>query len=60
MKNGTTKVHCACKHAQQDAMHGAGMRVANATAKQDEKAGTIEVRCTVCGTTHRVGYGAVK
>lgn len=60
MKNGTTKVHCACKHPQQDAMHGVGMRVANATAKQDEKAGTIEVRCPVCGTTHRVGYGSVK
>ena len=60
MKHGTAKVACACKHVQQDAMHGQGVRVANSTAKQDDKAGTVDVRCTVCGAIHRVKEGEVR
>ena len=58
MKNGTAKVACSCKHTDQDRMHGQGMRVANATTKQDKD--YVDVRCTVCTRIHRVQPGAVK
>jgi hypothetical protein len=48
----TTKVKCKCAHAQQDALHGEGVRVANATAKGDLT--HTDVRCTVCKQLHRV------
>lgn len=58
MKNGTALVQCSCKHEQQDKMYGAGVRVANATAKQDKD--SVEVRCTVCGKTQRVSSSKVR
>lgn len=38
---------CTCQSPQQDALHGAGRRVHNKTAKKDPP----EYRCTVCCTT---------
>ena len=51
MKN-TTKVVCKCSHAQQDKMYGPQVRVANLMRPKDKT--YSEVRCTVCGTVHRV------
>ena len=45
----TKIVKCTCVHAEQDRLHGAGMRVANACAA---KAGSLEHRCTVCSKVH--------
>lgn len=58
MVNGTTKVLCSCSHHQQDEMYGKGIRVANATAKQDKD--FVEVRCTVCSKIHRVHPSKVR
>jgi redox-regulated HSP33 family molecular chaperone len=58
MKNGTARVSCTCSHEQQDKLYGKGIRVANATSKQDTT--SIEVRCTVCGKLHRVSLEKVK
>lgn len=44
-------VKCKCKHAQQDALHGEGNRVANPT-KELKGDGTPVLRCTVCGSLH--------
>lgn len=52
------KINCSCKHEQQDALHGAGTRVANPTQKRDEK--SVQVRCTVCKTLHNVPRGRAK
>jgi rubredoxin len=38
---------CTCKHAMQDEMHGAGMRVHNPMKKVKDM--PQEWRCTVCG-----------
>lgn len=60
--NGTAIVKCKCKDGPaaqfQDHRYGDGMRVANATEKGDDK--TVDVRCTVCGTLHRVNKSQVK
>lgn len=46
----TTKlVKCTCVHAEQDYLHGVGMRVGNALSA---KAGGTEYRCTVCSKVH--------
>ena len=58
MKNGTAKVVCTCPHDGQDALHGKGVRVANATAKQDKD--YADVRCTVCKKIHRVNINKVR
>lgn len=58
MAHGITKVICTCKHEQQDALHGPQVRVANATAKGDDK--SVDVRCTICKTLHRVSKSQVK
>ena len=58
MKNGVAKVRCSCTHPMQDKMHGVGVRVANATAKQDPL--FVEVRCTVCNSVQRVNPSQVK
>lgn len=52
MRLGTAKVQCTCQHEAQDKLHGAGVRVANSTQKGDNV--STDVRCTVCGKTHRV------
>ncbi len=59
MKQGTAKVKCSCEHKAQDEMHGKGVRIANATAKQDDKGGTADVRCTVCSHVHKVRQSEV-
>lgn len=51
-------VKCGCKHDYQDKKYGSQVRVANATAKGDQQ--SIEVRCTVCTTTHRVSTSSLK
>lgn len=58
MKNGVSRVACKCTHEQQDKMYGKGVRVANATAKQDKD--FITVRCTVCSALHQVRENQVK
>ncbi len=58
MKNGTARVMCTCEHAAQDKLHGRNVRVANATARQDNT--FVEVRCTVCKKVHRVSPGMVR
>jgi len=47
------KVFCKCKHDFQDKTVGNGIRFANPTSKQYPD-GTIDVRCTVCNTIHKV------
>ena len=42
---------CTCKHAGQDALHGAGKRVWNECAVKDKKQ---DIRCTVCGQTREI------
>lgn len=37
-------MRCSCKHANQDSLHGPGMRVKNPCKGGDA------FRCTVCGT----------
>lgn len=59
MKNGTTKINCKCHHEQQDTIHGKGVRVANATAKQNLINKTVDVRCTVCSAIHTVSDSKV-
>lgn len=56
--SGTTRVKCNCAHEVQDALYGAGVRVANATLKQNEK--QREVRCTVCKKIHNVNHSQIK
>jgi hypothetical protein len=56
--SATAKVLCKCVHEVQDSLYGKGVRVANATLKQDEK--QREVRCTVCKTIHKVNHSQVK
>jgi hypothetical protein len=46
---GTSMIRCTCRHEQQDAMYGKGVRVGNNTAKG-------EVRCTVCGSVQASRY----
>lgn len=46
------KILCNCKHEFQDKEHGNRVRVANPTSKKYPD-GTIDVRCTVCGTIHK-------
>lgn len=58
MKFGTARVQCSCVSEQQDKICGKGIRVANATAKQDST--FVEVRCTVCNKIHRVSPEKVK
>jgi len=61
MNNGTAKIQCSCKHAQQDEMHGKGTRIANTLKKnQLDKSTEIQVRCTVCGAIHRVDESQVR
>ncbi len=53
MKN-TVKVSCKCNGPAaefQDKQYGKNVRIANVTLKGDNK--VREVRCTVCGTTHK-------
>lgn len=57
MRNGTARVICKCPHEFQDKTYGPQRRVANATAKGDDK--QTEVRCTVCKTIHRVNNSQV-
>lgn len=45
-------VRCNCSHAGQDALHGAGVRVANELARKDS--GPLSARCSVCGAIHAV------
>lgn len=45
-------VRCKCVHAAQDALHGAGVRVANELARKE--AGPLSARCSVCGAIHAV------
>jgi redox-regulated HSP33 family molecular chaperone len=56
--SATTRVKCNCPHEVQDSLYGAGIRVANATLKQNEK--QREVRCTVCKKIHNVNHSQVK
>lgn len=56
--SGTTRVKCVCTHEVQDALYGAGVRIANATMKQNEK--QREVRCTVCKKIHNVNHSQIK
>ena len=58
MKYGTVRLPCNCKHEMQDKMFGNGVRVHNATAKQDKD--FIDVRCTVCGNVKRTNPERVK
>jgi hypothetical protein len=48
--SGTAKIKCDCEHAQQDQMHGKGVRIGNLTGKGN-------YRCTVCGSI-REGHAA--
>jgi len=51
-----TKIHkCTCVHKQQDALHGAGMRVHNKMFKGEK--GSQKWRCTVCKTEREIGEG---
>ena len=43
-------IKCKCAHTGQDALHGAGLRVANLTLKTEASKQTV--RCTVCTTIH--------
>lgn len=45
-------VRCRCTHAGQDAIHGAGVRVANELKRKE--AGPLTARCTVCGALHEI------
>lgn len=45
------KIKCSCAHPQQDAMHGAGTRVANPLKTTT----SVQVRCTVCAKVHVLG-----
>ena len=56
MGTGTKVMECTCKNNFQDAIHGAGRRVFNKTAKNDP----AEWRCTVCSTTKTTGNAGVK
>ena len=56
--SGTTHVKCNCTHEIQDSLYGTGIRVANATLKQNDK--QREVRCTVCKKIHNVNHSQVK
>jgi hypothetical protein len=49
----TYKVLCKCQHNFQDAAYGKGVRIANPTSKIHLD-GTLDVRCTVCNTIHKV------
>jgi hypothetical protein len=60
MKHGTAKVACSCTHEQQDSMYGPKIRVANTTAKADDKADKQDVRCTVCSKIHTVSQDKIK
>ena len=42
---------CTCRHPQQDALHGTGMRVCN-YCPPTTKTTTPVYRCTVCGAQH--------
>lgn len=55
--SGTAKVPCKCNHEYQDRAYGKGVRVANATQKGD--ATSVDVRCTVCSTLHRVSKSRI-
>lgn len=53
MKN-TVKVKCKCTGPAadfQDKQYGKDMRIANVTQKGEPQ--SRDVRCTVCGTTHK-------
>lgn len=52
-------VRCNCKHEQQDEMYGQGNRLANAQPS-DPKSTDVTVRCTVCGTVHRINKDRLK
>lgn len=58
MKQGIAKIACKCTHDFQDKKYGAGVRIANTTAKQDGVNATV--RCTVCKTPHQVPLGRVQ
>ena len=50
----TTRIlNCKCKHADQDALYGAGKRVHNPM-----KPGSGKVRCSVCGNIVIVGVAS--
>ena len=49
----TFKVNCKCQHKFQEETYGKNTRLANPTAKMYPD-GTIDVRCTVCNTIHKV------
>lgn len=58
MAHGTTRQKCKCTHEYQDQKYGKGVRVMNATERQNEN--KIDVRCTVCNTVHTVNKSQVK
>lgn len=55
--SGTAKVPCKCTNDYQDRVYGRGVRIANATQKGDDA--SVDVRCTVCSTLHRVSKSRV-
>ena len=58
MAHGTARVPCKCAHEYQDTRYGKGVRVMNATEKQNEN--KVDVRCTVCKSVHTVNKSQVK
>lgn len=62
MKSGSAIILCKCTDGlaakYQDKLYGEQRRVACATQKGDST--TQDVRCTVCGTTHRINQSQVK
>lgn len=49
----TYRIKCKCSHEFQDKTYGNNVRVANPTSKVFPD-GTIDVRCTVCNSVHRL------
>lgn len=50
-ENGTEILKCTCRHAGQDELHGAGMRVHNRAGVSGRKKASeddVVYRCTVC------------
>lgn len=59
MAIATLSVHCDCKHTYQDALYGKGIRVAVPPGSSARRAIANEVKCTVCGTSHRQFQGTL-
>jgi len=49
----TYKIKCKCNHTFQDTTYGTGVRIATPTTRTPSPS-TIEVRCTVCGSSQVV------